>query len=243
MKSPPMRSRRREAGLTLMEVLVAVALLSLLSAGILVALRVGSAAWQSANTNLTLDRRIATANTILNSALEGIFPAMAEFNDPATRSQTTAVLFQGEPQSMRFVTSYSLESGPRSGLRLVELQVVDGPKGRRVLLNEQIYDGPRAAGRVVTGVARTRSVAGMRLLFAPILTQPNSFVIADELESCVFTYRTPPQFDRPDRWDPAWEDPYSLPSAVSIQITPRQNSARLRPVPVTVPIRSTFFSL
>ncbi len=242
-----MRSRRRSvrgnAGLTLMEVLVAVALLSLLSAGILVALRVGSAAWQSANTNLVLDRRIATANTILNSELEGIFPAMAEFNDPVTRSQTTAVLFQGDPQSMRFVTSYSLEGGPRSGMRLVELQVVDGPRGRRVLLNEQIYDGPRAGGRVIIGVARTQSVAGMRLLFAPIVAQPSSFVIADELVSCVFSYRTPPELNRPDRWDPAWEDPYVLPSAVSIQLTPRPNSARLRPVSVTVPIRSTFFSL
>jgi prepilin-type N-terminal cleavage/methylation domain-containing protein len=228
--------RNPRAGLTLMEVLVAIALLSLLSVGILTAMRVGSTAWRRANADLMLDRRIAAANSIFHAELEGIFPAWAEFQDPATRISTVFVFFQGQPQSMRFVTSYSLDSGPRGGLRIVEMQVTSTERGQRVLLNEQIYGEPRTAGRLVTGTIQERG--GMRLLFAPIVPQPSSFVIADELGSCAFSYRAVLQLGEPEKWTPEWSDQYKLPTAISIQITPRGDSARLHAVTVTVPIRS-----
>lgn len=231
--------KRGARGLTLIEILVAISLLSLLSVGILTALRVGSTAWERTTNNLMLDRRIATANSILHAELESIFPAWAEFENPATRIPYTFLFFQGEPASMRFVTSYSLESGVRGGLRLVELQVVQGERGRRVLVNEQVYEGPRAAGRVVTGMSDDRNFRGMRPIFAPIVAQPSSFIIADELENCTFSYLSREDFNEPARWGPSWSDPYQLPVAVSIQLAPRQESARLRVVTVTAPIRAT----
>lgn len=234
--------RNRRAGLTLMEVLVAIALLSLLSVGILMALRVGSSAWERATSSLMLDRRIATANAIFHAELEGILPAWAEFENPLTKAPTAVTFFQGEPASMRFVTSYSLESGPRGGLRLVELQVTTAERGKRVLLNEQPYGGPRSAGRVVVGAPQDRETGRMRLLFAAIEARPSSFIIADELEGCSFSYRPQIMPGEPERWEPAWSNVFQLPSAVSIQITPRQGSARLRPVTVTVPIRSTMLA-
>ena len=236
-----MKKRRPDSGLTLIEVLVAISLLSLLSVSILTALRVGTAAWESANRNLMLDRRIATANAIFHAELEGVFPAWAEFENPATRTQETFLFFEGRPQSMRFVTSYSLEGGPRSGLRIVELQVVPGPKGRRVLLNEQPYS-PRGAGRLINAVIRDRSASGITLQFLPILAQASSFVIADELEGCAFSYLGENMPNEPQRWTPVWPEVYRLPSAVSIQLAPKQNSPRLQPVTVTVPIRSTMLS-
>ena len=232
----------RSAGLTLIEVLVAISLLSLLSVSILMALRVGAGAWERTNTNLMLDRRIATANAIFHAELEGIFPGWAEFDDPATRTPHVFVFFQGQPASMRFLTSYSLSNGPRGGLRLIELLVTDGPRGKRVLLNEQGYGDPKAAGRLVTGVIDDRSGRGARFSFAPIVPQPASFIIADELQNCSFSYLTEKVRNEPQRWAAVWLDPYRLPTAVGIQLTPRQDSARLQPVAVTVPIRATMWS-
>ncbi len=79
----------------------------------------------------------------------------------------------------------------------------------------------------------------MRFLFAPIEARPTSFVIADELENAAFAYLEP---DRPGgvpAWQPGWRRGFELPRAVSIFLAPRQDAAGLRPVTITVPIRST----
>lgn len=234
------KAAQGEAGLTLIEILVAIALLSVLSVGILMALRVGTVAWQRTTDGLMLDRRIAAANNILQQELEGIFQAWAEFVDPTTRAPQVAVFFEGEPGSMRFVTAYSLDSGPRGGLRIVELLAAQGPKGQRVLLNELPYAGPRSAGQVITGVANEGASA--RPVFAPIAVLPTSFVIADELGSCTFSYleqNEPGAMTGPPRWVSSWRNGERLPAAVSIQITPGPDVARLQPMTVTVPIRAT----
>ena len=232
--------RNRRAGLTLMEVLVAISLLSLLSVGILTALRVAASAWERANASLMLDRRIAVANGIFYAALENVAPVYAEAaqsTQPGMASSFVFLFFQGEPQAMRFVTGYSLRGGPRGGLRLMELAVVDGPRGKRVLLNERPYGGPRAAGALVSSVV-PEPAGGTRLFFAPIEPQPASFVIADELAGCSFSYLLQRAPGQPGTWTTMWQQPALLPSAVSIQMSPREETARLRPVTVTAPVRS-----
>lgn len=228
-----MKTRRGRRGLTLMEVLVAITLLGLLSAGSLTALRVAAGSWQRATSRLMLNRRVATANGIFHAAIEGALPVYAEHD------RRLFLFFQGHPQSMRFVTPYSLERGPRGGLRIVELQVTTGERGRMVLLNERFYDGPAGAGRLVTGVARDQATGQFRMSFVPIEALPSSFVIADELAGCTFSYLMPEGPGQPARWVSEWPRLDRLPEAVSIQMAPRPDPARLLPVTVTVPIRST----
>jgi len=231
-------ARHPTAGLTLMEVLVAITLLSLLSVGLLMSLRVGARAWETAHNSLMLDRRIASANAIFHAALEGAAPALAEFERARMSSATTVVFFEGLPESMRFVAAYSLEGGPRGGLRIIELQVVAGPRGRRVLLNDLPYLGPRQAGGFITGALEEPLTGELRLFWAPIQALPASFIIADELESCSFSYYLQEASDQPGRWLPAWPQAMQIPFGVAIQMTGRGDSARLRPVSITVPIRS-----
>jgi hypothetical protein len=223
---------------------------------ILTALRIGTQAWERTNDSLMLDRRVASSNAILNSELDGIFAAAAQTRDPNTGGARRFLFFQGQPESMRFVTSFSLEKGPRGGSRIVELQVTPAARGIRVLLNERGYDGPESAGAVVTGIAPNPAGVGSLPLFAPIVAQPSSFIIADELETCAFTYLTHGRPDRPAEWAPIWTDALQLPAAISIQMTPRQDAkaeranvssgaqsaVRLRPISVTVPVHSTMSS-
>ena len=56
--------------------------------------------------------------------------------------------FQGEPQSMRFVSSFSLHEGDRGLPHMLEFQVISGENGAgvRLVVNELIYSGPRSTG-------------------------------------------------------------------------------------------------
>jgi len=233
-----MTRRRAESGLTLIEILVAISLLSLLSVGILMSLRIGVRAWETANTSLMLDRRISSANSIFHAAFEGIAPVLAEFQRPQFAGSTTVNFFQGAPESMRFVSAWSLEAGPRGGLRQIELQVVPGPRGRRVLLNDLPYLSPRQAGGFITGAYEDPQTGELRLFYTPIQALPTSFIIADELEACTFSYYLQDQPGEPGRWLPLWPRAMQLPAAVAVQITPKADPARLRPVSITVPVRS-----
>src|SRR5262249_20426737 len=157
-----------------------------------------------------------------HAELESILPVWAQFNDPVTRAGYMFIFFQGEPESMRFVTAYSLEGGIRGGLRLVELQVIPGERGKRVLVNEQVYGGPRAARRVVASLRLDSLAGGQAPIFTPIPALPSSFIIADELESCAFSYQSGEMSREPRRWTPVWQEQFRLPAAISIQLNRRQ---------------------
>jgi general secretion pathway protein J len=229
--------RRSRAGLTLLEIVVAITLLSLLSVGMLTALRVGVNGWQRSNQSLMLDRRIASSNQLLQAALENILAARGAYRQPQIEGSQTFIFFEGQPGTMRFVTSYSLERGPRGGLRLLELLVADGPRGKRLLLNDFPYDGPEMTIPLVLGVTSDGPTGQRRMLFAPVMAQPSSFIVADELQTCSFSYYQQDRPALPGQWVPEWARDTQLPLAVRVEMAGRGDSARLRPVSVTAPIR------
>ena len=120
------RPRRGNSGLTLMEVLIAVSLLSLLSIGMLIALRVSLGALGKTNTKLIDNRRVAGTQRILEQEIAGFVPVMALCgptpgpNGPKERTP----FFQGEPQAMRFVSTYSLEEAWRGSPQILEFSVI-----------------------------------------------------------------------------------------------------------------------
>ena len=225
------------AGLTLIEILVAVVLLGLLSTGIVASLDVSSRAWQVTRDRLTLDRRIATANSILHSQISGIAPILTEIPPQRRIPLTSFFFFQGEPDAMRFVSSYSVTDGRRAGLQIVELKIVDSERGRRVLLNQMPFQGPLSAGLLVEGYFRDANFPRGRLVFRPIEPRATSLIILDELQDCSFAYlKESRNLSEPTRWLPLWSDSYELPGAVAIRLTPRGDPARLLPVSIVAAI-------
>ncbi len=227
------------AGMSLIEVTVAVALMGLLSAGIFTAFQVGASSWQSTRDRLMLDRRIATANAILHGTLNGIVPIRAEMPPGRPERGRRFFFFQGEPRSMRFVTTYSVVTGVRGGLLITELQVVSSERGLRVLLNQSPYRGPQSAGFFVAGFARDPLRGRERALFVPILPRATSLIIVDELEDCRFAFlEQPPGLEQPTEWVPVWADLLRLPEAVAIHVIPSRGGARLRPISVIAGVAS-----
>ena len=232
---------RAEAGVTLMELLIAMTLLSVLSVGIVISLRVALSAMDKADTRLRADRRVTSVQRILEEQIEGIMPVTADCRPIGQGAPQTISFFQGEIQSMRFASTYSLQQGSRGQPMILEFQVIPGEnsEGVRLVVNERLYTGPRGAGQFCAGMGPDPATGIVGPLFVPIQIGSASFVLADKLAFCRFSFRDtapPPQLFR---WIARWIKPV-LPSAIRIEMAPlNPDPARLEPVTLTVPVRVT----
>jgi type II secretory pathway component PulJ len=239
------RTRHSESGVTLMELLIAITLLSMLVAGIMISLRVSLSAMNKVDTRLTSDRRVTSVQRILEEEIEGIMPVTADClppgQDPGLGPRQSISFFQGETQSMRFASTYSLQQGSRGPALILEFQVIPGEdsEGVRLVVNERLYTGPRGAGQFCAGLGPD-PITGARVpIFVPIQIGAGSFVLADKLAFCRFSFRDtapPPDFFK---WIIRWTKPV-LPSAIRIEMAPlKPDPALLQPVTLTVPVRVT----
>ena len=235
-----MRTRRSEAGVTLIEVIVAVTLLSVLSVAMLFAMRIGLMTFQKANGKLMENRRVAGAQRILEDQIEGLMPVVAPCAGMEGGAGPKFSFFQGQPQSLRLVSAFSLQQGWRGQAQILEMAVIPGEKGVgvRLIVNELPFTGPANAGRLCRGMVPDPEMGTPIPQFAPVEASPSSFVLADKLEFCRFSFLTPNrQPSLPPAWQPSWSRP-GWPRGVRIEMAPLQlDSSTLQPITVTAPIR------
>jgi prepilin-type N-terminal cleavage/methylation domain-containing protein len=215
---------KRQAGVTLMELMIAVALLSLLSVGLMFALRIGLTAYSKTQTRLMDNRRVAGAQRILEQQLEGMMPVVAPCGGPQGGG-TNSAFFQGGPQTMRLVSTFSLQQAWRGQPQILEVMQIPGADGRgvRLVVNEVPYPGAIGAGLLCAASGQ----AG-----------PGSFVLADKLAFCRFSYQTHPRnaTDAPV-WVTSWSMP-TWPRAIRVEMEPLEpDPGRLQPITITAPIR------
>lgn len=233
-------SRSRQSGMTLIEVLIAVTLVSLLSVGMLFAIRAGLSAMDASQRRFSANRRAMSAQRILAQQVAGFLPVRARCGaSPVTQGGPLQPFFQGAPQVTRFVTRFSLDGASRGMPQIVELFVIPGQEGRgvRLVVNELPYNGPAGAGFLCLppGPDPVTGVAGVR--FPPPQASPRSFVLADKLAYCRFLYLQSIE-PEPDRWVPAWIRPDYWPRAIRIEMAPLEaDSVRIPPMTFTGLIR------
>lgn len=223
------------SGVTLIELLVAITLLSLLSVGLLMALRLGLNAYGKTQARLMDNRRVAGAQRILEEQLEGLMPVVAACGASKTSGGTNMAFFQGEPQVMRLVSTFSLQQAWRGQPQILEVFVIPGADGRgvRLVVNEIPYTSSVGAGQLCIGPAQ--GGAGFR--FVPVSAGPKSFVLADKLAYCRFSYLTPPvQPNVPPLWLPVWAAA-TWPLGIRVDMAPLDpDPSRLQPIAITAPI-------
>lgn len=232
-------NKKLAAGVTLLELLIAVSLLSLLSVGVLMALRVGINGLGKANAKLMDNRRMAGVQRILTDQLAGFMPVVAECVGDPERPPARMPFFQGEPQSMRFVSSYSLGEAWRGYPQVLEFQVIPGADntGVRLVVNEHLYTGARGAGIFCLGMGYDQALGLQTPQFRPIEVGPRSFVLADRLASCRFAYREVLPPPARERWVQRWIKP-GWPTGVRVEMAPLQpDASRIQPATITAPIR------
>ena len=233
------RMRSNSAGVTLMELLIAVLLLSLLSVGMVLTLRVALSAMTKTDSKLMANRRVASVERILNEEISGIIPVTANCV-AGGRPGGQLMFFQGEAQSMRLASTYSLHQGARGTPMILEFQVIPGEnnEGVRLVVNEQWYTGPRGAGALCIGMSRDPITGIPGPSFVPIQIGGNSFVLSDRLAYCHFSFRQTRSRLQPI-WLEHWVAPV-IPDAVRVEMAPLEpEPGRLQPVTLTVPIRLT----
>jgi len=231
----------RQKGVTLIELLIAVMLLSLLSLAIVLTLRVALSAMSKSDAKLMANRRVSSVERILDQQIEGIMPVTADCQARPGTPPTKLTFFQGEPQSMRLASTYSMQQGERGVPMILEFQVIPGEdeQGVRLVLNEHWYTGPRGAGLLCLGQGAGPDGGPPGPLFAPISIGPESFVIADKLAYCNFSFRDPRMPPAPPIWVRRWVKPV-LPNAIRIDMAPlAPDLGRLQPVTLTIPIHVT----
>ncbi len=230
-----MKSQR---GMTLMEVLIAVTLVSLLSVGLLMAMNMGLDSMKRLNDRVLVNRRAIGVQRVLEQEIAGLIPASANCIPDGQAPPSKILFFQGELESMRFVSSFSLNEGSRGMPRVLELQVIPGDQGRgvRLVVNEHVYTGPFSTGQFCAGVVMEPMLGVTMPRFRPIQVGPGSFVLADKLAYCRFIYRAPLQDPPYVRWVPRWILPI-WPTAVRIEMAPLEaDVSRVQPMAITLPI-------
>lgn len=225
---------KKQAGLTLIEVLIAVSLLGLLSVGMLTAMRVGLSSMGKVNNKLMQNRRIAGTQKVIEQQIAGFMPVIATTAAPPANIP----FFEGEPQAMRFVSSYSLQGASRGVPQILEFTVIPGERsqGVRLIVNEWPYTGPFSAGVFCLGRVPDPARGVTIPRFRPIQPGPTSFVLADRLAYCHFSYLEPMPKPVFGQWDPNWI--YERwPLGIRIEMAPLEEAASsLHMVTVTAPV-------
>ncbi len=227
-----------EAGITLIEMVVAVSLLSLLSVGMLATIRMGFDALNKTNSRLMENRRVAGAQRVLEQQLGGLMPVKGICPADSESPLAPFVFFQGQPQSMRLVSAFSLDEAWRGTPRVLELQVIPGEdsRGVRLIVNEFPYSGPLSAGLACLGIGADPESGLPMPQFRPIQASAQSFVLADKLAWCRFSYLEPAKAPDFDHWRPNWVTP-RWPRGLRVEMAPLEdNPTRLRPLTVTTAI-------
>ena len=231
-------TNKSQAGVTLIEILIAVTLLSLLSVGILVAMHLGLSTMEKTDSRLVKNRRVVNARKIIESEIDGFNSSMAVFRS-APGVSTALPFFEAEPRSMRFVSSFSLEDAWRGRRQIVALQVIPGEnnQGVRLIVNETPYTGPLAAGQTILGFEQDPLTLRRLVHFAPIEATPQSFVLADRLKYCRFWYLERAQQGPFQTWRQDWVLTGTLPLGIRIEMAPLDSTGNdLHISTVTVPL-------
>ena len=235
-----------QSGVTLIEILVAVSLLSLLSVGMLMAMRLGFSTMEKVDAHLVANRRVVNARGIVESEINGFVLTMADYI-PRPNEIHPVLFMQTDPGSMRFVTSYSLEDGWRGRPQIAVLQVIPGEAvpgdsrpGVRLIVNETPYTGPAQAGQSIAAIDQDALSGRQIVRFKPVPPGPQSFVLADRLAFCRFWYLQPLPEAPFQIWRPDWVEPQRLPLGIRIEMAPLDAaSSGLHVTTVTAPLSVT----
>jgi hypothetical protein len=172
------------------------------------------------------NRRVVNARKIIESEVDGFRPSVAAWR-PDANTLRLVPFFQAEPQSMRFVSSFSLEDASRGKLQIVALQVIPGEKnqGVRLIVNEVPYTGPLEAGQMVASLDQDPVTHQTMTRYVPIVSGPQSFVLADRLRYCRFWYLEPLRLAPFQNWREDWVRPDAMPLGVRIEMAPLDTTA------------------
>jgi prepilin-type N-terminal cleavage/methylation domain-containing protein len=233
---------RTQRGVTLLEMLIAITLVAGLSTGMLMAMRTSLLTYEKTAKKLESNRHFVKAQQILSSqisaviAVSGVCPAVEGPGIPVPS------FLSGSVDRLRFISSYSIAEGARGYPQIVEYRVLSGDRGSvRLVATERPYTGPQSTIPFCTGTALSASPfefgAANQASAKP--TPETSYVLADHLAYCRFSYHEP--YDQntflETPWLPQWDRPV-VPAGVRLEMQPTApERGGLSALGMTIPIQ------
>jgi general secretion pathway protein J len=121
--------RKGAAGFTLLELVVSFTILGLIVIVVFGALRLGTNAWERGGDQSELVQRRRVVLNLLSQQIKSAFP----YKVKASKAEPDYIAFQGTPDSMQFVSAFSLKARRSEGLVVVYYRVEDGKGSEKVL--------------------------------------------------------------------------------------------------------------
>ena len=195
MRRPP----RHTGGFTLIEVLVTLALMTLIGAILIESLRLGAHTWQRATRESANIDEVVRAQSFLRQRLGTVYPPEA-----ATATNAPRQVFVGEHNVLEF--SSAAPGHPGDGLARYRLELSDSQPGD---LQIRYRRDPGVAATVLTSEwSRER-----------LLTRANGLIVQ-------FWEQSP---SSAGHWVDHWDDPVKLPALIRIDIRFADNDPRRWP--------------
>lgn len=192
--------RRRDAGMTLIELLLAVMLFAGIAASMGIVLNVAFGSLNRIDSKIDFTRRVLASQRTLDQILSGLIPVNAPCGG-------RPIGFVGLSNAVRFVSSHSLTEAARGRPQVVDLFVGPSPNGGfRLMLNERPFFGKLS-------LANTCSM--------PFDTLDTSFILADRLAYARFSYRKIDFESGQELWAGGWNF-LEWPSGIRIEMAPNQ---------------------
>ncbi len=147
--------RTRQAGFTLMELMISITLVAAIATGMLLAMRGGLLSLNKTQTRLDENRRaLGVQRDSLCNSRERCRPGLA------CSGQLSPYAFRGTATALQMVSTYSIAEGSRGTPHIVEYQVApDEGATLKLIVYERLYAGPASTagfcseGVVLQGIA------------------------------------------------------------------------------------------
>jgi len=189
----PHTPRHNETGFTLLEIMVAMVVLTLIMTTAFGALRLGERSWEAGLEHASETERLRTVSSVLQRTFSQILPLSWSENT------LTHIAFSGDQKQLRFIAPAPQHHGA-TGLFEYTLAVEPHASGNRLMLYYRLHD-PDSTG------------------FEADSSDRQQVLLVDELKTASFAYYGSPVAGDPPQWHSKWStDAEAFPRLVQTRI-------------------------
>ena len=191
--TPPVTTTRRSGGFSMVELLLAITLLSMLLALAYGGLRASARATEKGQVILDDSNRIRMAHQFVRRQLTQLLPLAFDLGEGEVQDER--IVFQGDSRRIRYVAPMPGYLG-YGGPQVQELEIVQGEEGLELVLSHALLQG----------------------FEEEYLYQREPVLLLDKIEQAQFQFLGVDENGEMTAWSGSWDQESELPAAVTLEV-------------------------